>query len=81
MFFHCFSEKIRLDVSSESFTRKIKLYLSKKNQALFSSIFCRLFGALRVNVSVLSNSYRSTMVCPPVRGDNPRALARGLSPV
>ena len=25
----------------------------------------------------LSNSY--TMGCPPVRGDNPRALARGLS--
>ena len=27
--------------------------------------------------SVLSNSY--TMGCPPVRGDNPRALASGLS--
>ena len=27
---------------------------------------------------VLSNSY--TMVCPPVRGDNPRASASGLSP-
>ena len=26
-----------------------------------------------------SNSY--TTVCPPVRGDNPRALASGLSPV
>ena len=25
---------------------------------------------------LLSNSY--TMGCPPVRGDNPRALARGL---
>ena len=25
----------------------------------------------------LSNSY--TMACPPVRGDNPRALASGLS--
>ena len=30
-------------------------------------------------IFVLSNSY--TMVCPPVRGDNPRALASGLSPV
>ena len=28
---------------------------------------------------IFSSSY--TMVCPPVRGDNPRALARGLSPV
>ena len=28
---------------------------------------------------VLSNSY--TKVCPPVRGDNPRALASGLFPV
>ena len=27
--------------------------------------------------AILSNSY--TMGCPPVRGDNPRALARGLS--
>ena len=25
--------------------------------------------------------YTYTMVCPPVRGDNPRALASGLSPV
>ena len=24
--------------------------------------------------------YSSSMVCPPVQGDNPRALARGLSP-
>ena len=31
---------------------------------------------LRV-LQMLSNSY--TMVCPPVRGDNPRALASGLS--
>ena len=27
----------------------------------------------------LCNSY--SMFCPPVRGDNPRTLARGLSPV
>ena len=30
-------------------------------------------------VFIISNSY--TMVCPSVRGDNPRALASGLSPV
>ena len=54
--FHCFSEKIRLDVSSESFARQRS---HMKNQALFSSkdkskkLKCRLlqflFGALRVN--------------------------------
>ena len=27
----------------------------------------------------LSNSYTCTMGCPPLRGDNPRALASGLS--
>ena len=52
MFFHCFSEKIRLDVSSESSAR-----IHMKNQALFSlkdkskKLKCRLlqflFGALR----------------------------------
>ena len=29
------------------------------------------------NLSRLCNSY--TIACPPVRGDNPRALANGLS--
>ena len=53
--FHRFSEKIRLDVSSESSARQ---RIHMKNQALFSSkdnskkIKCRLlqfmFGALRV---------------------------------
>ena len=33
-FFHCFSEKIRLDVSSESSARQ-RIYM--KNEALFSS--------------------------------------------
>ena len=32
-FFHCFSEKIRLDVSSESSAQRIHM----QNQALFSS--------------------------------------------
>ena len=32
-----------------------------------------------IDVSVISKSY--TMVCPHVRGDNPRALATGLSTV
>ena len=31
----------------------------------------------RFLVTEISNSY--TMACPPVRGDNPRALASGLS--
>ena len=32
-----------------------------------------------LHIPTLCNSY--TEVCPSVRGDNPRALARGLSPV
>ena len=53
-FFHCFSVKIRLDVSSESSRQRIHM----KNQALFSSkdkskklkrrLLHFLFGALRV---------------------------------
>ena len=55
-FFHCFPEKIRLDVSRESSARQ-RIHL--KHQALFSSkdkskkLKCRLlqilFGALRIN--------------------------------
>ena len=55
IFCHCFSEKIRLDVSSESSARQ---RFHMKNQALFSSkdkskkLKCRmlqlLFSALRV---------------------------------
>ena len=58
MFYHCFSEKIRLDVLSESSARQ-RIHI--KNQALFSSkdkskkLKCRLqrflFGALRVKLS------------------------------
>ena len=60
-FFH-FSEKIRLDVSSESSARQ-RIHI-KKNQALFSSkdrskkLKCRLlhvlFGASRVNAQLKS---------------------------
>ena len=52
------------------------LFLSKiglKAQNLSSAAV--VIGALRVNRP--SNSY--TMGCPPVRRDNPRALASGLS--
>ena len=44
---------------------------------------CSKFGLLFdvqklfICISLLCNSY--TMGCPPVRGDNPRALASGLS--
>ena len=31
-------------------------------------------------ISVVNCKFFSTMVCPPVRRDTPRALARGLSP-
>ena len=40
---------------------------------MYSARFCHEFA---LN-NELSNSY--TMCCPPVRGDNPRALASGLS--
>ena len=56
MLFHCFTEKIRLDVSSESSARQ---RIHMKNQALISTkdkskkLKCRLlqvlFGVLRVN--------------------------------
>ena len=57
-FFHCFSEKIRLEISCESTARQ---RIHMKNQALFSSkdkgknLKCRLlqflFGAFRVDIS------------------------------
>ena len=40
------------------------------------------FALLNIDIAkliIVCNGY--TMVCPPVRRDNPRALARGLSPV
>ena len=43
-------------------------------------VICRLNVAVHIVFrSSKCNSY--TMVCPPVRGYNPRALASGLSPV
>ena len=39
---------------------------------------CKAFES-SLSLLCLSNSY--TAVCPPVRGDNPRALASGLAPV
>ena len=57
--FHCFSEKIRLDVSSESSARQ---RIHMKNQALFSwkdkskNLKCRLlqllYGSLRVKTEM-----------------------------
>ena len=60
--FYCFSEKLRLDISSESFTRQ-RFHI--KNQALFSSkdkskkLKCLLqfvFGALRVKIACLDET-------------------------
>ena len=39
--------------------------------------FIALFGTYCICLTNLRNSY--IMGCPPVRGDNPRALASGLS--
>ena len=64
-FFLCFSEKVRLDVSSESSARQ---RIHMKNQALFSlkdksKKNCRLlqflFGALRVKNYINAISYQS----------------------
>ena len=62
LLFHCFLEKIRHDVSSESSAR-LRIHMKKSN--LFSSkgeskkLKCRLlqflFGALMVNLSKLQN--------------------------
>ena len=64
IFFHCFSEKIRLDVSCESSARQ-RIHL--KHQALFSSkdksknLKCRLlqflFSALRVKTHCWSSLF------------------------
>ena len=57
--FHCFSEKIKLDVSSESSARQ---RIHTKNQALFSSkdkskkLRCRLLQFLSVALRVKSGS-------------------------
>ena len=66
--YHCLSEKIRLDVSSESSARQ---RIHMKNQALFSSkdkskkIKCRLLqflcGALRFKASTISIVRRISM--------------------
>ena len=60
------------------------LRVEKGNTASFYSLikeraatFTPLAPALIIFCFLLGNSY--TMGCPPVRGDNPRALARGLS--
>ena len=69
-FFYCFSEKIRLDVSSESSARQ---RIHMKNQALFSSkdkskkLKCRLlqfvFGALRVKSAISPALYSLSSQC------------------
>ena len=43
----------------------------------YVSGMCQVCVNVCVNHASLCNSY--TMSCPPVRGDNPRALASGLS--
>ena len=63
-FFHCFSEKIRLDVSRESSARQ---RIHMKNQALFSlkdkskklkcCLLHILFGALRVNIIQVKDKF------------------------
>ena len=56
-FFHCFSEKIRLDVSSESSARQ---RIHMKNQALFSSKEKNKVSSAAIFVGAL----RSNIRCP-----------------
>ena len=54
--------------------------LQSLHHVSISGMFCNPFITcpfLACSVCTLCNSY--TMGCPPVRGDNPRALASGLS--
>ena len=72
LFFHYFSEKMRLDVSSESSARQ---RIHMKNQALFSlkdkskKLKCRLlqflFGALRVKMLMTGLFYMYRRLCKP----------------
>ena len=57
IFFHCFSEKLRLDVSSESSARQrihmknqVLFSLKDKSKKLKSRLLQFLFGALRVTI-------------------------------
>ena len=50
--FHCFSEKIRLDVSSESSAEKSSLiFFERKVEKNVKMSSAAMFGALRVNYS------------------------------
>ena len=46
--FHCFSEKIRLDVSSESSEKSSHIFFKDKSKKLKCRLLQFLFGALRV---------------------------------
>ena len=64
---------------SNSF-RNISLYQGQIQQIVESDLGSNCFQSYQQTTQAgknLSNSY--TMGCPPVRGDNPRALASGLS--
>ena len=72
IFFHCFSEKIRLDVSSESSARQ---RIHMKNQCLFSlkdkreklkcCLLQFLFGALRVNADSSTKVTTTVLLVQP----------------
>ena len=58
------------------FNHKFSL-LAMNNSISFDRHDCRLNNCIACKARSTRNSY--TMGCPPVRGDNPRALASGLS--
>ena len=56
----------------------VRFYISQDIKITSISYFChKKSKCCHIFHNVISNSY--TMGCPPVRGDNPRALASGLS--
>ena len=75
-----FTEHIDTDTSSYQLTCTGRVTINKCEGLCNSSwtpSVNHYDGFKRVSYTLLRNSY--TMGCPPVRGDNPRALASGLS--
>ena len=58
-------------------SEKVSLIFFENSISAYAGVLDNFFIRRPTHVSWLSNSY--TMGCPPVRGDNPRALASGLS--
>ena len=65
------------NVGLKVFSRKIGVSLHQKGGSSAVPLLVYTYSIITVSVYDTSNGY--TMGFPPVRGDNPRALASGLS--